>query len=77
MCEIIPFGLGDEAILVFDYDWTRYDEALIIEETGLYFRDGMFYVELEYHGIPVQDMSEIQISQFLMPLAENVSGRIP
>ena len=69
---IVEVDVGDKAYCEFHYDGE--DEAL--QEANLLFRQGQFYARFRYWGAPLREMSEAEVLAFLLPLAENVCGRM-
>jgi len=47
-----------------------------LQGADLLFRKGQFYARFRYWGAPLREMSEAEVLAFLLPLAENVCGRM-
>jgi len=69
---IVEVDVGDKAYCEFHYD----GEGGSLEEANLLFRRGQFYARFRYWGTPLRDMGEAEVLAFLLPLAENVCGRM-
>ncbi|MCK4579801.1 MAG: hypothetical protein KAU10_00525 [Dehalococcoidia bacterium] len=69
---ILEVDVGDEAYCQFHYD----GENEVLQEADLLLRKGLFYARFRYWGAPLCEMSEAEVLAFLVPLAENVCGRI-
>ena len=69
---IVGVDVGDKAYCEFHYD----GEGGGLQEADLLFRRGQFYARFRYWGAPLREMSEGEVLAFLVPLAENVSGRM-
>jgi len=69
---IVEVDVGDKAYCEFHYD----SESEALQEADLLFRQGQFYARFRYWGAPLRGMSEAGVLAFLLPLAENVCGRM-